>query len=588
MANASTFPLPTEQEFWDWAKAVPVPSRDAAFAPITPWGTQRALIRAIFDALHKDIRQVVCLKGGQVGASTVMHLFELFWMERFPGLQGACVVDSDDLREFFRDNLSLMMGEQDYGDQASKDSTKLRRNNKNAILWKNGSRLLFQTAGPRTGRRVGIGRGVAFVIGDEVALWPNPASLTYLRTRVSNIHPARLSTYLSTARGRNWFYDLWLDAADAADMTRVFLAWWMREDYRLAIDTAAFKQFWDGKMTTPEKAWMRELRRRYSVELDPEQWAWRRWYVAEKAGGDDRIADQEEPTLPEDAFEATGQSFLGQDLVVRCRNSLKLAPKPTPYRYEFAARLEMSKVLKTKPALADLLVWEDPKPAEAYVIACVPSYSSATECATAAVSVWKGSLDALVQVAAYSGENVGLQACCWVCVHLLGLYRVKHRAFILEVAGTGMGVLKEFQQLQSTGWGTHIAPDVRKFVGPIHQYIWRRPDTSAGGGAYQWKSSPDLQCWLLRRLKDQIGVGAVVPRDPELVAEFERMRQVDDAFESEGRVNEEHRLMAAALAVESWSTQIRPLFKKVMAQHGDARSVMQRVVGNFFQRIGVA
>src|SRR6266511_270198 len=152
MANASDFSLPTEDAFWSWAKDIPVPSRDAGFAPITPWGTQRALIHAIFDALHKDIRQIVVLKGAQVGASTVMHLFELFWLEQFPGLQGACVVDSDELREFFRDNLSLMMGEDDDLDQDSKLSyafSKRRRNNRNVILWKNGSRLQIGRASCR-------------------------------------------------------------------------------------------------------------------------------------------------------------------------------------------------------------------------------------------------------------------------------------------------------------------------------------------------------------------------------------------------------------------------------------------------------
>ena len=65
------------------------------------------------------------------------------------------------------------------------------------------------------------------------------------------------------------------------------------------------------------------------------------------------------------------------------------------------------------------------------------------------------------------------------------------------------------------------------------------------------------------------------------------MRQLDDHFMSEGRTIEEHRLMAAALAVESWASQLRPLFRKV---HGNAKagptSVMGRLVTGFFSQLG--
>ena len=44
--------LPSEQEFWDWASQVPVASRDKAYGPITPWGTQRRLIHEIFEGLQ--------------------------------------------------------------------------------------------------------------------------------------------------------------------------------------------------------------------------------------------------------------------------------------------------------------------------------------------------------------------------------------------------------------------------------------------------------------------------------------------------------------------------------------------------------
>lgn len=560
-------------------------SRDKGLGPIEPWGTQRALIHAIFDGLKRDMRQVLVLKAGQIGATLIMQLFSLFWMQRSPGLQGVCVADSDEVREFLRDNMTLMADPPD--DEEKGPSTVFRRNDRNRMSFHNGSRLMFQTAGPRSGRRVGVGRGVAFIHATEVGLWTHPASLTYLRTRFSDQHPYRLAVYESTARGHNWWFDAWQEASDAVDIQRIFLSWWLREDYRLDPRSPEYARYWDGRLTDEEKRWQVALTRRYHRELTPMQWAWRRWYVQEKAAGDAQLANQEMPTLPEDSFEATGQSFLGYDLISRCRQTLKAAPKVKGYRYEFGQRLEDSKVVPTKAGLAHLLVWEEPKPAEAYVIAAVPSYAGTPTCSTGVVSVWRASLDTLEQVAEFADTNCGLQTFCWVCVHLLSVYKVQRRAFILEVAGAGMGVLQELKRLQATGWGTRLGPAVRKLVGPISSYIWTRPDSLAGGVALQWKSTGELQGWLLRRLKDQLGSGTVILRSAECVAECERMRQLDDHFESEGRTIEEHRLMAAALAVESWASQVRPLFRKV---HGDAhtgaKTVMERMMTGFFSHLG--
>lgn len=572
--------LPTEDGFWAWAATVPVASRDTAFGTITPWGTQRELIRQVFEGLNRGIHQFVVLKAGQVGASLIMQLLTLYWYRHSPGLQGVCVADCDEVREYFRDTFTQM------AEEADAENTP-RLNNKNQIAWENGSRLLFQTSGRRTGARLGVGRGVAFVHGTEVGLWQNPQALTILRTRVSDKHPHRLSVYESTARGKNWWYDLWTDAEDAVDIHRIFLGWWLREDYTLSPDSPEFARYWDGRLTLRERQWTEALKRRYRVELTPEQWAWRRWYVMEKAGGDTRLADQEEPTLPEDAFEATGRSFLGTECVARCRKSLKSAPKPKLYRYEFGARIEECTVKETNAANADLLVWEMPTPGDAYVIAAVPAHSAEPTCPTSALSIWKATRDNLIQVAAFASQTCGLQTFSWVIVHLLSAYHVQRRAFILEVAGVGAGTLQELNRIQDSGWGTQHGQSVRTLLGPIRHYLWRRPDSMGGSLARQWKSTGELQTWLLRRLKDQVDNGSVVVRDAALISEYERMRQVDDRFESEGRTLEEHRLMCSALAVESWASQLRPLFRRVQGSSAPTQTVTDRMMQRFFDRLGV-
>lgn len=587
--NAAPTANPTEEEFWDFCELISVASRDTGVAPIDPWGTQKVLIHEIFEGIKNDVHQFFVLKAGQVGASTVMLLLNLFWYVRVaPGIQGVIVTDSDELREFFRDSfIGMLESLGQWKAESTEEQSLLRKNNKNMVAFRDGGRLLFQTSGARTGLRLGVGRGFALAHCSEVALWPRAASLTYLRTRFSDAHPKRILVLESTARGKNWFHDLWKTGAGKSDIRRIFLGWWQREDYSLKKDSDEFAQYWDKKLTRREQHWARELKRRYNVELKPEQWAFKRWYTSEKAGGNQRLSDQEMCTLPEDAFEATGESFLGFDLLKLCEKDVKRAPKAKYYRYEYGNVLEDSEARNTTELLADLRIWEEPEEAQAYVIAAVPAHSIVASCSTGCVSVWRAERDKLTQVAEFSSSSCGLQTFAWTCVHILGLYKVHRRSFILEVQGHGMAVLQELQRIQSSGWGmrSYDVAKARKVIGPIQHYMWRRPDSLGGGAALQQKSDSGTQSWVIRRLKDQIEHGAVEIRSKDLLDECERMRQMDDVFQSESENPEEHRLMCAALAVESWSKQIRPLFKKVQGE-SPAKSVMSRMMENIFAQLG--
>lgn len=578
----------TESEFWEFCELISVASRDTGVAPINPWGTQRYLIHEIFEGLKNDIHQFYVLKAGQVGASTVMLLLNLFWYMRVaPGIQGVIVTDSDDLREFFRDSFTGMLESLGKWQTETEESSALRKNNKNMVAFRDGGRLLFQTSGARTGLRLGVGRGFALAHCSEVALWPRAASLTYLRTRFSDAHPNRLLVLESTARGKNWFHDLWKAGSGKSDIKRIFLGWWQREDYSLKKGSTEFAQYWDKKLTRQEQHWAREIKRRYNVEIKPEQWAFKRWYTAEKAGGNERLSDQEMCTLPEDAFEATGESFLGFDLLRECEKNIKKAPKAKYYRYEYGPVLEESEVRSTTEVMADLTIWEEPEEAQAYVIAAVPAHSISPAGITGCISVWRASREKLVQVAEFSSSSCGLQTFAWTCLHVLGLYKVNKRSFILEVQGHGMGVLQELQRIQAYGWGmkSYDLVNARKVIGPIYHYLWRRPDTLGGGAALQQKSDSGSQALAFRRLKDQIERGCIEMRSQDLFEECERMRQMDDVYQSESEQPEESRLQCAALAVESWAKQIRPLFKSIQGE-STGRTVMTRMMDNIFAQLG--
>jgi hypothetical protein len=575
--------FPSEHEFWKWATTIPIASRDTGYGPIDPWGTQRHLVREILTGLNQGIHQFLVAKAGQVGASQTMQFLTTYWMQHYAGIQGAMVADADDNRDFFRDNLSQM-----FKQQALPEDEPLRIDNRNTIVCPNGSRLLFQTAGPRTGKRVGVGRGVALVWGTEVPLWQNPSSPTILRTRFSDAYPQRLLVFEGTSRGKNWWYDLWDEAEDAKDIKRITLLWWMREDQALDLRSEKFKHYWNNQLTSRERGWIKEVKRRHGHDLTPAQLAWRRWFVSEKAGGDDRTADQEQPTLIEESFEATGISFLNTEALRRVRKSVEASAAPKWFRYEFGLHIEATEVKPTIAARGELAVWETPEPVAGYVIAAVPANSATADCPDYVVDVFKATRDSCEQVAQFSTEEgCGMQGFAWVCEHLLASYQSPRKAFILELMGMGKGVLQELKSLRDAGWGTRQRKMVNTLVGNVQPYIWRRPDSLGGIGALMWQTSPDLMIFLMNRLRDQLASGTVVLRSQRTLNEIERVRQVGDQFMPEGKTPANHHVLAAALAVEAWRTQLMPIFQRVQGR-SSATTVVGRTIEEFFGKLAAA
>lgn len=568
--------FPTESEFWAWAKKIPVQSRDKGFGPIEPWGTQTTLVREILKGLNEGCHQFLVHKSGQIGASRAMSYIATYWMQHYDGLQGVMVANADDVREFWRDEI-VEMSKVNCAEPP-------RLNNKSMLALTNGSKMMFNTAGLRSGSRVSVGRGFAFGWGTEAALWQNPMAMTILRTRWSDVHPQRLLVFESTPRGTNWWKDVYDESEEARDIRRIELFWWLREDNALEMYSDAFKHYWDGRLTGLERKWVREVKKRYRADLTPMQLAWRRQYVAEKAGGDEKAADQEMATLTEEGFEATGISFLQEQAELKVRRSVRNAPTPQRYRYVFGARFEESDVKKTIAGYDTLLVWEKPKPVQGYVVSCVPAFSTTATCPDNVISVWKASRDDLEQVAEFCDEDCGQQAVSWVAYHLNRAYATARRAFILEIQGFGEGVLIEWQRLLDSSFGTRLKLGMDDLGGTPYSYTWRRPDSMGSGFAKQWKTSPQNRGWALSRLREQIANGVVIIRSEECQREMEHIRQDGDSFKPEGKRAADHRAMAAALAVESWAKQLRPLFLRV--QGGSrASDVTGRMLEEFFDTL---
>ncbi len=573
-----------ERAFWAFAGHVTIPSRDEGAVRFTPFTSQRYFIRALFTALADDRRQIVGLKPRQMGLTTVLAIFDLFWLLAHRGLIGQFAADSDSNKEFFRQLLAELY--ESVGPFPRFHHGRLARNNRNGLAWQNGSQLLFQTA---SNVKVGRGRGLVYLHGTEAPLWESEAAVASLRAAFSERHPARCFLFEGTANGYNWFYDLWQEAEQAVAMAAIFVAWWHHELYQVAPTSKIFRVYWDGHLTGDERAWQREITRKWAVTVAPEQWAWYRWKQAEVIG-DEALMQQEFPTLPQVAFIASGHPVLGHVAMERLRTELAVQPRPQGYRYAFGKTVEDSALHPADPHTAELTVWEEPDRKSYYIVACDPAYWTGRD--RSVISVWRARRQVLTQVAEFASDSIQTQQLTWVLLHLAGSYQ-PHSWRILEVNGPGLTVLSEIQRLQNYGWGASgpTAP-LHDAFGGIRGYFFRRPDRTGGGtGLREWYSTPRYRAGIFYRLKDcLLNAGRVIVRSPVLVDELASLRQDGEAFAASGRAHDD-RVTCLALAIESWSSQVAPLLLYAPPEvpeettPEEPQAIPNRMLKDFFQRL---
>lgn len=587
------------RQYYEFASTIEIPTKDEGVVRYKPYGTQRYLIEQLLRGICAGIHEFVIVKPRQVGASTAMLTFDAYWMLRNRGLQGLVVADADDNKEIFRDTFSSILRT-----LPPKFSYPMRANNRNLTAWTHGSRLAYRVAGTaetKRSKRLGRSLGVSFIHATEVAFWGDQAGFKALRGSMSERHPAACYVWESTANGYNFFYDVWDDAQRAVTIKPIFLAWWMHELYEAEETSKVHQVYWDGRLTSEEEAWQHEISARYGVVLRPTHWSWYRWKMAEKMGNDQQTMHQEFPTLPEHAFQASGQSFLGAPTMAKLHASLTGVLPPETYRYVFGPLIEQSNLVETSESMAQLKVWEPPKAGEHYVISGDPSFAANPDSDNAVAQVWKASRDKLVQVAEFCSNELTLQQFAWVLCHLTGIYYVHpgQSYMIVELNGPGMAVWQEIQRLLAWGFGTARQPQLLNVLAGVQHYIFRRADSMRGQGAWQWKTTPQTKSWIMNRLRDQIMSGNVICRSQDLVKELSTVRQSGDLFAAHGRAHDD-RALAAAMGVEQWAEQVSPYLNAMPMSDTERQEsstvdplanptpVAEVMLASFFHRLGQA
>lgn len=579
-----------ERQFWEFAKYVRIPTKDEGVISLAqPWGTQKFLVRELFQGIADDRRDCYVLKARQQGISSIMLALDAFWLQKFEGMQGALIAEDDENRAYFRSQFTEVVRS-----LPAKYSRRVLMNNRVQCVWGTKSRLLYLMAG-KAKKQLGQSKGLTYVHGTEVASWGSVDGIAKLRGTLSDKHPHRLYVWESTAQGYNHFYDMWQDAQRAVTKRAIFIAWWRHEQYQVHRHSKVFRVYWDGRLTEEEAAWDREIKRRYRVEVSTAQWAWYRWKHAEGMVGDEAtrtlMMHQEYPTLPEHAFQASGVGFLGAVVGARLQRQLGAVPPAEYYRYVFGPVIEKTELYPTDDAMAHLTVWEQPVVGAHYSIGADPAFGASQDSDRYVISVWRCERTRAVQVAELCTTELTTTQFAWACCHLCGAYMGPLGvAFILELTGPGMAVWQEIQRLQQWGWGTGRQAALQQVLGNVQHYIFRRPDSLGGVGAWQWKTTEDSKIWVLSRLRDQLVGDRLVLRSADLVEECGNLRQVSGGrFETSGRAYDD-RVLAAALAVEAWIEQMSPMLTMMPLQPGETPAgppvpAHQRAVQNLFAEI---
>ncbi len=464
--------------------------------------------------------------------------------------------------------------------------------NRNQLVLQNRSRVFYQIAGNKS--RLGQGKAITYLHGTETASWGNEEGLASLIASLAENNPERLYLFESTAQGFNMFHDMYVTAKRAKTQRAIFCGWWRNQFYSIDPDSEIYKVYWDGKLTTEEKEWTRDIKKLYDVEINSRQMAWWRWKLYEGIK-DDALMYQEFPPTEDYAFVMTGTSYFSN---ARCTDAAKISKKLNyeSYRYSMGANFQDTEVLKSTERLGVLKVWEEPVDTAYYVIGADPAYGSSDWADRFCIQVFRAYADGLEQVAEFATSELNTYQFAWVIAHLAGAY--KNSTLNLEVNGPGQAVINELRNLkrQAASMGGAIGADLMNVYGSMQNYIWRRNDTLGGmSNSIGWLTTSATKERMLSYMKDYFERGMMDIFSMELIEEMKTIVRDGGSIQATGR-NKDDRVIAAALAVAAFAEQVQPrlIAQKVTRQISRVQDdytaeqiAVGRNVSDYLKRIGV-
>jgi hypothetical protein len=586
------------KEFSRFLNALRIDSKEKGLLPLGPnlIGSQNRLLDELSKGFEQNVHQFIVLKCRQVGISSIFQAIDLYWINKYKGLNGAVITQDDATRDQFRTTLQL------YRDGLDEEWQRdVMDDNRNQLVLKNGSKLAFRVAGTtvkKGGSKLGRSGALALCHSSETAFYGDFSGIDSLRASFAQSNPVRLFCFESTANGTGGYEDMWNEARDATTMRQIFISWWCNNFYRCERGTALFNRYWGykGRMTREEYAVSKEVEKTYGIAIDGPQWAWYRYYANEVIT-DEVMMRQEFPHLPDQAFIDTGSTFFrGLDITAALKQTRQVKKTTQTYRVETGHDFWNTKVTAGVGPRATLTIYQEPVPGAHYAVGCDPAFSSSDEADNNVVSVWRCWYNRLEQVAEFADNSISTHAVAWVFCYLAGYYG--RSTTNLEVNGPGQQVLSEIQNLKRQASSKiQEAEGIREVLKYMKQYLYRKIDTFNAPNALHTKTNHEIKERLMNSLRDYFERGILVVRSAALVDEMKTIVRDGGAAPCARKGKNDDRVVSAGLACMCWNDQMRQtlLAERVIWSEDDKtgeaieqpRNVMEKLLQEQMLRIGI-
>jgi len=535
-----------------------VPSVDIRGAPLELWPSQEMALNCIVKGLEKGAHTFMFGKARQQGISTFIETLDLFWLAMHNNMMGAYIIDKDKNLPAIRDKIRRYFESFPPGFFGKK--FKIENDNKDFMLFSNGSRLDFLTAG--VGKKEtnwGEGKGYAFIHSTETAKYGNPDGLASFRSTLAENNPDRLFIYESTSKGMNHWKEMWEEfGRDEFRKRRLFIGWWGNPYNIMKKNTPAYKVYGVADPDPEEQDLMEKVERDYGYKVSREQLAWYRQQHADITTSAEAI-NQNLPWTIEQSFVATGYSFFQMGILTqeleRCRK--------LPYKgYKYVMGNDFWSVVcehiydPNRREEVVLRVWEEPHPDATYVIGCDPAWARDEYSDRHAIQVFRCFGDKMLQVAEYADNAIDTRQCAWVLAHLAGAYR--NCIVNIELNGPGGVVSTELENLKER---MRIDPkfDVATgrnenwddFLSNARWYLYKKADSWGPGMVKYWESTSKTKVQIMHLLRDKFVTEQIIIRSKPLVEEMINVIQDGDSIEAPAPAKDD-RVLAMALSVRTW------------------------------------
>jgi len=589
-------PFPRER-FEAWLKTLRIQTKDFGLQTFKMLGSQSYVLDEICQGLEKGISTFVILKARQLGMSTFFIALDLFWAMEHPGLCGTFATHTDTSKAQFRNIIKVFLRHLPASHKIQHETE-----NRDMIILKNSSMFVYLVAGVKEKTTSNMGRSGAsnFLHATEVGFWGSPEDKKELVATMSTHYAHRLEIYESTANGYNHFQEQWEQAKDSPTQKTIFVGWWRNELYAFEQGHPWFPHYMPHGIETTfnplERKRAKEVKEQYGFTVTPEQIAWYRWYLAEKADGDQSKMDEQFPWTEEDAFVATGARFFTNESLTDAFKRARKIPF-LPFSYSLKQRWQDTQVLPVKnQSRATLKIYEEPDPLGEYVMGVDPSYGSSDTADRNCIHVARCFSDRLVQVAEFCAADAAAYQCAWVLAHLAGWYR--NVMVNLEITGPGTAVWDELLQLrnavqqariETSEDGKPIAanapPELRHVLMNIRHYLYRKPD-HPGELAHHWRTTHETKKVAMVSFRDAFELRRHIINSMHCLDEMKGIVQDEGYIGGEGR-SKDDRVIAAALAHIAWKQWIQPRLRNMGLTFERAMRESQTGRPNMIQKMAI-